>query len=238
MALIKHILLYFRMFIVVLAVLLCHGVEMKSSNDKWRNSDVLMNEIDDYYSKLAVYIEEDGDPHKRFFSVISLAMYMYVTSDVIDDVERAKDAVEKTREQLDQPADVIASPMRSLLILLQSVIQQPLTDVKASCLPNTAQSECDMNLNKTHNYGEDYCYGYYKNVELYDILTSSQQASNRARFMKHLLRHRRGSDEQALSFFEKAATRTYKDFFCDMNEVYKMMLQDYFPCNFPMILMT
>ncbi|XP_045540102.1 uncharacterized protein LOC123722424 [Papilio machaon] len=108
----------------MVAVLLCQGVEMKRSNDKWLNSDVIMNEIDEYYSKLAVYIEEDGDQHKRFFSVVSLAMYMYVKSDIIDDVERAKAAVEKTREQLNQPADVIASPMRSLMILLQSFIQQ------------------------------------------------------------------------------------------------------------------
>ncbi|KPJ18000.1 hypothetical protein RR48_02771 [Papilio machaon] len=221
----------------MVAVLLCHGVEMKRSNDKWLNSDVIMNEIDEYYSKLAVYIEEDGDQHKRFFSVVSLAMYMYVKSDVIDDVERAKAAVEKTREQLNQPADVIASPMRSLMILLQSFIQQPLTDVKGSCHPNTAQSECDRKLNRTRHYGEEYCHGYHKNVELYEMLTDNQPASNRARFMKHLFRHSRGSDEQALSFFEKAATKTYKDFFCDINKFYKILLHGSFPCRFPMILM-
>ncbi|KPJ03911.1 hypothetical protein RR46_01863 [Papilio xuthus] len=154
---------------------LCNGqcyVVPEDLNTKWRPADVVEQVAHDFYQSLALGPEDNGDIEKRFVSVYSHTLFLYIASNKTDETDRIKDAAHRTRNKLDSSADQLAGPIRALISLAMLIIEGPLTDVQVACPYYVRQHECKEILSKLQADKIKQCAGYKDNIELYNRATS------------------------------------------------------------------
>ncbi|XP_013168721.1 PREDICTED: uncharacterized protein LOC106118597 [Papilio xuthus] len=192
---------------------LCNGqcyVVPEDLNTKWRPADVVEQVAHDFYQSLALGPEDNGDIEKRFVSVYSHTLFLYIASNKTDETDRIKDAAHRTRNKLDSSADQLAGPIRALISLAMLIIEGPLTDVQVACPYYVRQHECKEILSKLQADKIKQCAGYKDNIELYNRATSLINSCGMENLLEELATEsNKGGDMEAINLFTDFASIKY-----------------------------
>ncbi|KPJ18001.1 hypothetical protein RR48_02772 [Papilio machaon] len=221
-------------FIIICTIFACaavSGLLHLDKNNKWRRNDDVFNVIDPFYYELSLESSDLLNPSKRFSSVVTLAISVYLKSNETDHEKRVKEALNRTRKELDKPSDAIGGTMRAILTGLRGIIDKPINDVKISCPPEADQKSCDEKLQRSHEKNEATCRGYMKNVDMYERIIKLIHKREVEEIRKEINRTRRVSDDEALRYFARAANGRHSKIMKEFREIYEIQSRESFNCN-------
>ncbi|CAG5006628.1 unnamed protein product [Parnassius apollo] len=226
----------FGLLITASVIKYCHGGCYAVSTDlntKWRKADVLEQIAHDYYQSLALGPDDVGDTQKRFASVFSQALLLYLTSDKHNVLESVEDAAQKIGKYLDEPADVIGGKYRSVISIYLNVVEQPITDVQNACPVTAREAECIKALSKLERKRIERCPEYFKNIDLYTRLSEWVSSCGTLYFLQELttFASKNCSDSATIDFFVKSLSGKYSQTFYIFKNIFKTLITERYTCN-------
>ncbi|XP_013168628.1 PREDICTED: uncharacterized protein LOC106118514 [Papilio xuthus] len=206
-------------------------VMVDDRNSKWRENNELLKNVDGYYNKLARRTTDVTNKQKRFMSVLSLALSYNALSDMPTSLQRVQEAVTWTRAQLYKPADALGGETAASLALLRAAIDQPINDIKASCLPNTEEEECLRKLRMYREVNFEQCFEYDRNLELYEKAKNFFNDPQFIDFYKDITEISDNDDEVALSYFINIALVKFPNLIEKGRDILRTRAYTNYPCN-------
>ncbi|CAK1589435.1 unnamed protein product [Parnassius mnemosyne] len=227
---------FFGLLITACIVKYCHGGCQAVSSDlntKWRAADVLEQIAHDYYQSQALGPDDVGDTQKRFATIFSRALLLFLISDKHDVQESVEDAAQKIWKYLDQPADVIGGKYRSLISTYLNIVEQPTTDVQTVCPDTVREPECIKALSKLTKKRIERCPEYSKNIDLYTRLSEWLSSCGVQNCLQDLTFFATAncSDSVAIDFFVNKVSVEYSDTFKIFKDIFKTVLSEQYTCN-------
>ncbi|KPJ17996.1 hypothetical protein RR48_02767 [Papilio machaon] len=220
-----------RTILTILTLLVvCYNAEKAARNDQCGKNNLMLKNLDAFYLMLPVTTIEARVKSKRFVAVLSSALIYYSKSNATEKIDRVREAVNKTKEELNQSGDALAGQMRAYLTHLRDVISQPINDVKASCSPKTTQSDCEDALKKCHKMNKEKCSDYDRNLDLYQKSRHFFAGDEFGRFVKTLPEVFENGDEMALAFFVDMVLVEFIDLVIEGRNLYRMLTYNSYSC--------
>ncbi|XP_068623955.1 uncharacterized protein [Battus philenor] len=217
----------------IVAVVACGSIQAKKkdNNDKWRPNDDIFKIMDPYYFQLQAEPTDSNKERKRFMSVLSLALAVYMKSNVTDDDQRIEESVAIARRELTKPTEAIGGVMRAILTVMRAIVDKPINDVKVSCPPSADQETCEEQLRYRHDRNEAACPGYSRNLDYHKWLLRLVHRPDTLAITKEMARTSKTSDDDALNYFVRLATGRHSKYIKEVRDTYQIQLLETVNCN-------
>lgn len=116
-------------------------------------------------------------------------------------------------------------------LIKQYFYLQQINDIKASCSPDTEETECLDKLQKHQDKNEAHCGQYCRNLAMYKTSKTFYTSPEYADFFNDIKKIANNEDLVALSFFTNSMLVDYPSLARKWQNVYQLLTNTTYPCN-------